>query len=226
VAPQKPTDAASSRTERRSEPRYRFTAAADVVEEKSATRIEASIADISQRGCHVETECGFPLGTEVRVSIHKGQDSFVAHARVVSSSVKGMGIAFSETAQDQIQILETWLGSLRKKDLLTLSRRRTQRVLMRVPVNISGQSTRGSQFDEQTHTLSVNAHGASILLFASVRIGQQLKLVNIATGDEAECTVAHVGQPKADRTEVGVFFVLANPRFWHVTFPPRDWTPP
>lgn len=225
MTPQKPTDVASSRTERRSQPRYRFTAAADIVEEKSAARIEARIADISQRGCHVETERGFPLGTEVRVNIHKGPDSFVAHARVVSSSAKGMGLAFSETAQDQIQILETWLGSLREKDLLTLSRRRTQRVLMRVPVKISGHSTHGSQFEEQTHTLAVNAHGASVLLFASVRNGQQLKLVNIATGDEAECTVAHVGQPKADQTEVGVFFVLANPKFWHITFPPQDWTP-
>jgi hypothetical protein len=225
VALQKPTDVASSRTERRSQPRYRFTAAADIVEKKSATRIGARIADISQRGCYVETERGFPLGAEVRVNIHKGLDSFVAHARVVSSSVKGMGLAFSETAPDQIQILETWLGSLREKDLLTLSRRRTQRVLMGVPVKISGHSTHGSLFEEQTHTLAVNAHGASILLFASVRNGQVLKLVNIATGDEAECTVAHVSQPKADRTEVGVFFVLANPKFWHITFPPQEWTP-
>ncbi len=206
--------------------RVTSSAVADIVEQKSGTRIEARVADISQRGCHVETERGFSLGTELGVSIHKGPDSFFAHARVVSSSVKGMGLAFSETTPDQIQILETWLGPLREKELLTLNRRRTQRVLMRVPVKVSGQNTHGSQFDEQTHTLSVNAHGASVLLFVSVKNGQRLKFVNVATGDEAECGVAHVGQRQADRTEVGVFFVLANPKCWHVTFPPQDWTPP
>jgi hypothetical protein len=174
----------------------------------------------------VETERGFPLGTELGLSIHNGGGSFVAQARVVFSSVKGMGLAFSETTRDQIQILETWLGPLREKEFLTLNRRRTQRVLVRVPVRVSGQNTHGSQFDEQTHTFSVNAHGASILLFASVKNGQRLKLVNPATGDEAECIVAHVGQQQADRMEVGVFFALANPKFWHVIFPPQDWPPP
>jgi PilZ domain-containing protein len=214
------------RDERRSQPRYRFTAAAAIVELKSGNRIEAHIANISLQGCHVETECGFPLGAELGVSIHMGADSFVAQARVVFSSVKGMGLAFSETAQDQIQILETWIGPLREKELLALNRRRTQRVLMRVPVRLSGQSTHGSQFDEQTHTFSVSAHGASILLFASVKNGQRLKLVNPATGDEAECIVAHVGRRHADRMEVGVFFAFANPKFWHVIFPPQDWTAP
>jgi hypothetical protein len=214
------------RDERRSQPRYSFTAAAAIVELKSGNRIEAHIANISLTGCHVETECGFPLGAELGVSIHRGADSFVAQARVVFSSIKGMGLAFSETAQDQIQILETWLGPLREKELLALNRRRTQRVLMRVPVRVSGQSTHGSQFDEQTHTFSVSAHGASILLFASVKNGQRLKLVNPATGDEAECIVAHVGRRHADRMEVGVFFALANPKFWHVIFPPQDWTAP
>jgi len=151
------------------QPRYRFTASAAIVELKSGNRIEAHIANISLQGCHVETECGFPLGAELGVSIRRGTDSFVAQARVGFSSVKGMGLAFSETAQDQIQILETWLGPLREKELLALNRRRTQRVLMRVPVRVSGQSTHGSQFDEQTHTFSVSAHGASILLFASVK---------------------------------------------------------
>jgi len=25
--------------------------------------------------------------------------------------------------------------------------------------------------------------------------------------------------------KVGVEFLLPNPTFWHVAFPPRDWTP-
>jgi hypothetical protein len=57
-------------------------------------------------------------------------------------------VAERRTQLDQVQILETWLGPLREKELLTLGRRRTQRVLMRVPVRVSGQNTRASQIDE------------------------------------------------------------------------------
>jgi hypothetical protein len=212
--------------ERRTEPRYRFTAAAELFEEKSGMRTEARIADISQRGCYVETDRAFPLGTTITVGISKGSDRFVTETRVVYSSIKGMGLAFSEITQGQVQILETWLGPLRERDLLTLNRRRTQRVLMRVPIRVSGHKTPAANFDEQTHTLAVNAHGASILLFASVKKGQRLKLVNVATEDEAECIIAYVGRRQADRMEVGVSFVLANPRFWHVVFPPHDWPRP
>jgi PilZ domain len=199
---------------------------AEVVEVSSGMRIEARIVDISERGCHVATDRAFPLGTAIRVGISQGSDRFATQARVVSASSKGMGLTFSEIRQGQIEVLETWLGPLREKDLLTLNRRRTHRVLARVPIRVSCNSAQGSQFDEQTHTLAVNAHGASILLSASVKNGQRLKLVNTATGDEAECIVAYIGQQQGDRMEVGVSFVLANPRFWHVSFPPRDWTRP
>ena len=87
----------------------------------------------------------------------------------------------------------------------------------------------GTQIEVRIADISpfaVNAHGASIPLFASVKNGQRLKLVNPATGDEAECIVAHVGRRHADRMEVGVFFAFANPKFWHVIFPPQDWTAP
>ena len=213
-------------SDRRRHPRYEFTADAEVVEASSGVRIEARIVDISQLGCHVATDHAFPLGTAIRVGISKGSDRFVTEARVVFSSVKGMGLAFSELTQGQGQILEAWLGPLREKDLLSLNRRRTQRVLMRVRIRVSSQNMRASKFDEQTHTLAVNAHGASILLLASVKNGQRLKLVNEATGSAAECIVAYVGQRLQDRIEVGVSFVLPNPKFWHVVFPPHDWTPP
>jgi hypothetical protein len=114
---------------------------------------------------------------------------------------------------------------LRQKDMLTLNQRRALRVLMRVRIRVSNHGTDASKFDEQTHTLAVNAHGASILLSASVKNGQRINLVNEATGDKAECMIAYVGQRHEGRMEVGVCFVVPNPKFWHVTFPPHDWTP-
>jgi hypothetical protein len=212
--------------DRRTQPRYNFTADAEIIEEKSGTRTEARIADISQRGCYAETNSPFPLGTTTKIRISKGGDSFVAQARVVYSSVKGMGLAFPDIAQEQVQILETWLGPLRERDWLILNRRRTQRVLVRVPVRVSAQSTPASRFDEDTHTLAISAHGALIPLSKPVGKGQRLELLNIGTGDRAECIVAHLGQRQGDRTEVGIEFVLPSPKFWRVAFPPKDWTQP
>jgi hypothetical protein len=213
-------------SDRRRHPRYAFAADAEVVEARSGARIEARIVDISELGCHVATGHPFPLGTAIKVGISKGPDRFVTEARIVSSSAKGMGLAFSKLTQGQVQALEAWLGPLRERDLLALNRRRTQRVLMQVRIKVSGDNTRAKPFDEQTHTLAVNAHGASILLLASVKTGQWLKLLNEATGDAAECIVAYVGPRQADRMEVGISFVLPNPTFWHVAFPPDGWIPP
>jgi hypothetical protein len=116
--------------ERRSEPRYRFAATAELFEEESGTQTETRIADISQRGCYVETDRAFPLGTAIRVSISKGPDRFVTQARVVYSSLKGMGLAFSELAPGELQILETWLvfaGSEVRQDFVSTQKRGTER---------------------------------------------------------------------------------------------------
>jgi len=212
--------------ERRTHPRYVFTADAEIAEPETGARIEARISDIGQRGCYVETPRSFPLGTAIRVQVTKGGDSFVAPARVVFSSVKGMGLAFAEIAKEQYKVLEKWLGLLRERDWLVQNRRRTQRVMLRFPVRVSGQNAVGSPFEEETHTLAVNANGALVLLSVSARKGQLLRLLNTATGGNAECVVAYLGQRKGDLWEVGVAFSMPNPTFWQVAFPPSNWTPP
>jgi PilZ domain len=212
--------------ERRTNPRYGFNADAEVLEDVSSTRIEARITDISQQGCYVETARSFPLGTAIKLQIIKGGESFVAPGRVVYSSDKGMGLTFGDIEEEQLERLEGWLGPLRERDWLVENRRRTQRVIMRVPVRISGQNAVGSQFEEETHTLAVNANGALVVLSISVRKGQVLHLLNVAMFDKAECVVAHLGQRQGDLLEVGIAFRLPNPNFWRVAFPPRDWSPP
>jgi hypothetical protein len=210
--------------ERRTHPRYGFNADAELIEQGSSTRTEARITDISDRGCYVETAQSFPLGTAIEVKITKGGESFVTPGRVVYSSEKGIGLAFGQVGENQLEILEIWLGPLRERDWLSQNRRRTQRVIMRVPVRISGQNSVGSQFEEETHTLAVNANGALIALSISVRKGQVLHLLNVAMGDKAECVVAYLGQRQNDLVEVGIAFRLPNPNFWRVAFPPRDWS--
>jgi len=104
------------------------------------------------------------------------------------------------------------------------NQRRSQRVLLSVPLRVSGKRMNGSPFVEHTNTLIVNAHGALILLKEAVHIGQPLTLRNAATGEEEQCTVVDMNDGPNGIPEVGVEFADSNPRFWRVSFPPADWS--
>jgi PilZ domain len=111
------------------------------------------------------------------------------------------------------------------RDRSEINRRRSRRVLLSIPVTVSGDSPRGS-FCEQTHTLVVNAHGALITLAANVSHGQHLVLQNQVHSGERSCHVSYIGPTADGKTQVGVEFIEPAPDFWHIAFPPEDWVPP
>ncbi len=212
--------------DRRTHPRYEFTAAVEVVAAESGARMETRVRDLSQQGCYVDTNDALPLGTVTDVRIVKGAQLFEAPARVVySRASKGMGLVFTAIEPEQLQTLETWLAESRETSWLAANRRRSQRVLMTIPVRVSGQSGVGLPFEEETHTRAISAHGALILVSKQVYRGQRLTLSNLQTKAALECVVAHIERRQSDHPQVGVEFMLPNPIFWHVAFPPKDWTP-
>ncbi|HXA06742.1 MAG TPA: PilZ domain-containing protein [Bryobacteraceae bacterium] len=212
--------------DRRSHPRYEFVAAVEVVAAESGARIETRVRDLSQQGCYVDTNNVLPLGTVTDVRISKGAQLFEARARVVySRASKGMGLVFTGMEPEPLRTLETWLAESRETSWLAANRRRSQRVLMTVPVRVSGQTGAGLPFDEETHTRAISAHGALILVSTKVQRGQRLSLSNLQTRAALECVVAHIDRHQRDHPQVGVEFTLPNPVFWHVAFPPKDWTP-
>jgi len=105
------------------------------------------------------------------------------------------------------------------------NRRRSQRVLLRIPIAVIAPGPDKNMVREQTHTLVVNAHGALIQLELKVREGQVLILQNPETSEEQSCRVIHVHQIGEGKTEVGIEFLRAAPNFWRVAFPPSDWVP-
>ncbi len=212
--------------DRRTHPRYEFFAAAEVVPAESGARMETRVRDLSQQGCYVDTSDALPLGTVTDVRITKGAQRFEARARVVySRATKGMGLVFTAIEPERLRTLDTWLAESRETSWLAANRRRSQRVLMTIPVRVSGKSGAGSPFEEDTHTRAISAHGALILVSAQVNRGQRLTLSNVQAKAALECVVAHVDRRQRDQPQVGVEFMLPNPMFWHVAFPPKDWTP-
>jgi hypothetical protein len=220
------TPVAPTGADRRAHPRYEFTAAVEVVAAESGTRIQTRLRDLSQKGCYVDTDRPFPLETAAEIRITKGAQSFKARARVVFSQVsKGMGLVFTTIQREQLGTLETWIGESRETSWLAANRRRSQRVLMKIPVRVSGRTSSGSRLEEGTHTLAISAHGALITVSEKLKRGQRVTLSNVQTRAALECVVAHIGRREGDYIQVGVEFMLPNPIFWHVAFPPRDWTP-
>jgi len=216
---------AATGADRRTHPRYEFSAAAEVLPAESGARMETRVRDLSQQGCYIDTSDALPLGTVTDVRITKGAQLFEARARVVySRAAKGMGLVFTTIEPERVRTLETWLTESRETSWLAANRRRSQRVLMAIPVRVSGK-TGASVFEEDARTRAISAHGALILLSAQVFRGQRLTLSNVQTKASLECVVAHIDRRQKNQPQVGVEFMLPNPMFWHVAFPPKDWTP-
>jgi hypothetical protein len=107
------------------------------------------------------------------------------------------------------------------------SRRRSQRVILSVPVTVRIEGGPGTaSLEEATQTLIVNAHGALIAIAGKVEKGQTLRLTNRATREEQLCHVVHVGPVSGGKAQVGVEFKTPSPDFWRIAFPPEDWTAP
>jgi hypothetical protein len=102
--------------------------------------------------------------------------------------------------------------------------RRSQRVLLKVSVVVLAQGPKSQPISEETRTITVNAHGAMIVLIAKVSVGQLLTLRNSTSGEEALCRVAYVNPHLGEKKEVGLDFMKPCPKFWGISFPPADWT--
>jgi PilZ domain len=105
-------------------------------------------------------------------------------------------------------------------------RRRSMRVLLSVPILVSGKTAENQDFKEETRTLVVNAHGALIALEAQVAAQQSITLSNKATRESIDCRVVHLGSAQGGKTQVGVEFVKPSGKFWQIDFPPDDWVVP
>jgi hypothetical protein len=104
-------------------------------------------------------------------------------------------------------------------------RRRSQRILMQVPIRVRGKDAQGKDFEEHTETLAINAHGALVLLNSRVTSGSTVQMRHNKTEEEQECHVAFLGPVRSGKAEIGVEFSAPRPAFWRVAFPPEDWSP-
>jgi hypothetical protein len=106
------------------------------------------------------------------------------------------------------------------------NRRRSERVMLQIPVRVLAETTDRAQIEENTHTLVVNAHGGLMKLKAELLVGQPMVLVNPQSGMEQSCRVVRIDQAGGDFFAVAFEFDSPSPKFWPVVFPPKDWELP
>jgi hypothetical protein len=92
-----------------------------------------------------------------------------------------------------------------------VERRRSTRVPIRLALVVCGDNGR---LQEETCTLSLNAHGILVALTAKVTIGQRLIIHNPENWAERRGRVTSLGRCYAGRTEVGIEFTESAPDFW------------
>ena len=91
------------------------------------------------------------------------------------------------------------------------TRRRSQRVLLRMPILVIAIGADKQPISEKTFTAVVNAHGGLIYLAMKVRVGQALILRNPESSEEQSCRVASLSEAHDGKCEVGVEFTTRIP---------------
>ena len=106
------------------------------------------------------------------------------------------------------------------------NRRRSERVMLQIPIVVTTKTVDGENLREETQTLVVNAHGGLMKLSMEVLNGQPILLKNPRSGIEAPARVVRIENPPGGYTAVAFEFDEPFPKFWPVEFPPEDWVSP
>jgi hypothetical protein len=94
------------------------------------------------------------------------------------------------------------------------NRRRSKRFKARIGVVVRFQTADKHSVSEKTHTITVNDHGALILLAAPVEIDEIIHLEKLDSEEELLCRVASLGTSFMGKTQVAVEFIMPTPGFW------------
>jgi PilZ domain len=97
-------------------PRFLFTAEAEVTAVRSGAHLVAHLSEMSVNGCYIDTPEGFPVGTELRLSVRYGGSKCELTGRgIYKHDGWGMGVAFENVTAEQRYIIDAWLTELARK---------------------------------------------------------------------------------------------------------------
>jgi hypothetical protein len=95
--------------ERRRVSRFRLTAAAELVEEKSGTRSTAYVTNLSLYGCSLGVIRPPSKGVTIHIEIITGDESFQSPATVAHSRAHSAGLTFRDLQPQSLVVLRKLL---------------------------------------------------------------------------------------------------------------------
>jgi len=100
-------------------------------------------------------------------------------------------------------------------------RRRSQRVIIRVPVTLE-LTKNGKASKVSAYTIAVNIHGAMIICPDSVDSETKVEIINDRTRERASARVTRTPRQSAEGYLIPLEFYKPFPMFWQISFPPSS----
>jgi len=104
------------------------------------------------------------------------------------------------------------------------NRRRSKRVVLRVPLQLSAKMPDGKRISIEVHSLVVNAHGGLLDVGMEMLRGQQVIVSNPRNDKVASGKIVRAEGSGEGRFTIAFEFEFPAPSFWPVSFPPADWS--
>jgi hypothetical protein len=104
--------------------------------------------------------------------------------------------------------------------------RKSERVLLKIPIRVEGKDSLGNAFDETTYTLVVNRGGGQIVVSHLLQPGAVIKITNLRNGISSSFqVVARAATSLSGSPEWGVKCLEPEIELWGVHFPTRTEEP-
>jgi hypothetical protein len=104
---------------------------------------------------------------------------------------------------------------------LKSEKRRSDRLMLTVPLRVHGRNPKGEDFTEEARTVTLNRHGARIQISRPLIAGQTIRINNLVSRREAAFRVVGPVSPRTEKGgEWGVECVDHQLNIWGIQFPP------
>ena len=100
-----------------------------------------------------------------------------------------------------------------------VERRRTARVALCVELIVLGSTESDGTFKVEARTLTVSGYGGMMVMDSEVAMGQKLMLINVSSGQKAECKVVGMTMARDGKRQIAFEFTSAELNFWKMCFP-------
>jgi hypothetical protein len=100
-----------------------------------------------------------------------------------------------------------------------LERRRSSRVLIRIPVKVFSNGHHGQPLDTPAEAIAVSRYGALIRVPLSPALGSRIEVLNGLSQEMQEFRVIRVDAKGEGLYELGVEILYPTRNFWGIQFP-------